>query len=81
MKVKVLFFAQLQDAFGERERIMEIEDEITVGKFVESMFRALEGNVWKALPLRYAVNEKFEDGDAQLRSGDVLALIPPVSGG
>ncbi|MBI1977666.1 MAG: MoaD/ThiS family protein [Candidatus Omnitrophica bacterium] len=81
MKVRVLFFAQLQDVFGERERVVEIEDGITMRKFVEPLLRELKGDGWTRFPLRYAVNEKFEDGDTKLCSGDVLALIPPVSGG
>ena len=45
-------------------------------------------DVWPALDLgeepdglRYAVNREFVDRDWELRDGDEVALIPPVSGG
>jgi molybdopterin converting factor small subunit len=31
--------------------------------------------------IAYAVNEQFVSQDTPLQDGDVLALIPPVSGG
>jgi molybdopterin converting factor small subunit len=31
--------------------------------------------------VRVAVNEEFVERSCELRSGDVVALIPPVSGG
>ena len=81
MTIKVLFFAQLKDFFGEDERVVEIDEGITIRELAESIFREREGASWKTLPFRYAVNEKFMDYNTQLHSGDVLALIPPVSGG
>ena len=55
--------------------------------------RELEGigrvrDVWPALDLGdepegllYAVNREYADRDQELRDGDEVALIPPVSGG
>ena len=46
------------------------------------------GDVWPALDLGaepggllYAVNKEYADRDRELREGDEVALIPPVSGG
>ena len=46
------------------------------------------GDVWKAIGLDeepegllYAVNREYADRDRELRDGDEVALIPPVSGG
>jgi len=46
------------------------------------------GDVWSALDLGdepagllYAVNKEYADRDRELRDGDEVALIPPVSGG
>lgn len=81
MKVRVLFFAQLKDACGESERVIETQNGVTIGQLVELIMNDACVSPWKSLPLRYAVNEKFEDGQTELRDGDTLALIPPVSGG
>lgn len=81
MKVRVLFFAQLKDIFGESERLVDIQDGMTAAELWQLLISGLNGNGWQSLPLRYAVNENFEDGRKQLQDDDVLALIPPVGGG
>lgn len=81
MKVKVLFFAQLKEFFGESERTVEVEEGTTVSELASLLVDELKRSAVKMLPLRYAVNEKFEDGAKPLQHHDVLALIPPVSGG
>ena len=81
MKVRVLFFAQLKDAFGEDERIVEIQEGITANQLGQLLVSGLNGCGWLSLSLRYAVNEAFVDGAKELRQDDVLALIPPVGGG
>ena len=81
MKVHMLFFAQLKDAFGESERVIETQNGVTIDQLVELLMNDACTSNWKFLPLRYAVNGKFEDGKTELRHGDTLALVPPVSGG
>ena len=81
MKVRALFFAQLKDAFGESERMIETQHGVTIDELVGLLMNDTCARNWKHLPFRYAVNEKFEDGRTELRDGDTLALVPPVSGG
>ena len=81
MKVRVRLFAQLKDVFGTDERIMEVRNGITIKELVQSLMSESGSGDWKSLPLRYAVNEAFEDGNRELRHNDVLALLPPVGGG
>ncbi|HVW30796.1 MAG TPA: molybdopterin converting factor subunit 1 [Polyangiaceae bacterium] len=80
--VKVLYFAAVRDAVGKAEEELALpSDVITVaelGSFLESRYPALSGRL---ATVRFAVNEVFANPDARLTSGDVVAVIPPVSGG
>ena len=74
MRVTIRLFAGLRERAGTGRR--ELED-------VEHV-----GDVWARLELGdepagllYAVNREYADRDFELRDGDEVALIPPVSGG
>lgn len=81
MTIKVLFFAQLKDAFETGERTMEIRQGTTVGETIENLFKEGCGSRLKELPLLYSVNEEFADKHRALEDNDTLALLPPVAGG
>ena len=80
MKIELLYFAQLRDAFGDGDTIV-VNAEATVGDVVASIRGRDEWRAVKDLPLRYAVNEVVVDENTALCDGDTLALLPPVSGG
>ena len=73
MAVRVRLFAGLREQAGWSERQLEA---------------ARVADVWPQLGLGsepagllYAVNREYADRDRELRDGDEVALIPPVSGG
>jgi molybdopterin synthase catalytic subunit len=76
MNVGVRLFAGLRERAGVRARELELPDGATVA------------DVWSALDLGdepagllYAVNREYADPSLELRDGDEVAVIPPVSGG
>jgi molybdopterin synthase catalytic subunit len=76
MRVTVRLFAGLRERAGTGGRELELSDGAAVA------------DVWPALSLGdepagllYAVNREYAAGDRRLADGDVVALIPPVSGG
>ncbi len=81
MTIKVLFFAQLKDAFGTGERTMEIRQGATVRETVRVLFRDADASRLEGLPLLYSINENFADENQELKDHDTLALLPPVAGG
>jgi molybdopterin converting factor subunit 1 len=81
MKIKVLFFAQLREALGEQERIVEVQEEITARKLACQLLEQAGLQSLKSLPLLYAVNEHLVRGEEKLSDENVLALMPPVAGG
>ena len=86
MRVQVLFFGGLREILACHHTVAECGGDqaslATVTSQIEQRFpklRDFAGNT------RLALNEEFlsddELGTTQLRDGDVLAYIPPVSGG
>ena len=76
--VKVLLFAQFQEAAG-----TESVDVDAAGKQVDHVKSILKEN-YNLLELdnaTVAVNQEYVDMDTELKEGDTVAFIPPVSGG
>lgn len=74
---KVLFFAHLRDAVGEDSVSLDL-----AGKTVAEVKAVLSETYGINLDtVMTAVNEEFAGDDDVLGDGDVVAFIPPVSGG
>jgi molybdopterin converting factor subunit 1 len=79
--VNVRLFAGLREIIGEREITLSLRDGATVGE--------LRDQVGESYPLVKpllstvicAVGEEYVAETHTVREGDVVALIPPVSGG
>ena len=81
MRVRVLFFGVLKDAFGAEGESLELRDGATVATLLE-VYRGRtpgSGGLWSSLAV--AVNQQYAPVDEALREGDEVALLPPVSGG
>ncbi|ABY45706.1 molybdopterin converting factor subunit 1 [Bacillus mycoides] len=76
--IRVLLFANLQEEAGTSELQIEKED-ITVAELKDIV--AKEYNVPVSAPIMVAINEEYANEDDTIHTGDVVALIPPVSGG
>lgn len=76
MAIQVLFFGQLTEIAGNAAEVPAAET-----------LRGLELGLWEQFPLlkekKYAlsVNQKMVTGDISLTDGDIVALLPPFSGG
>ncbi|ARJ24298.1 molybdopterin converting factor subunit 1 [Bacillus mycoides] len=76
--IRVLLFANLQEEAGTSELQIEKEN-ITVAELKDIV--AKEYNVPVSAPIMVAINEEYANEDDTIHTGDVVALIPPVSGG
>lgn len=77
MEIKI--FAGIKEKVGKDVIDIPVGDEITVADLKERIYidyPELDGEVFQI-----AVNEAFQTDDYTVKSGDVVALIPPVSGG
>lgn len=81
MRARVLLFAALREAAGARELEIDLPEPATTACLRER----LAAEHPRLAPLLHnaaiAVNEEYARGDRPLTDGDVVALIPPVSGG
>ncbi|MDR2994868.1 molybdopterin converting factor subunit 1 [Bacillus cereus] len=77
--ITILLFANLREEVGVNQVVIPEKKEMTVGKLKEWLkesyhFQSLD-------TVMVAINEEFVTNEEMLRAGDIVALIPPVSGG
>jgi molybdopterin synthase sulfur carrier subunit len=82
VRIRVLYFAGLRDAVGFAEEDLDLPGTVRtvedLGAYLSLRHRAYAE---RRAHVRIARNEAFADGAERLGDGDVVALIPPVSGG
>ncbi len=81
MKVKILFFAQLREAAGVSEQMVDLAHPIAIGEFVKDFLDQPRFRAYKDLPFRYAMNDEFVSADKLIGDHATVAMIPPVAGG
>ena len=75
--ITLLFFAHLQEAVGEGRIVLP-----NVPETVKALKQEIENRYHVDLKqVMVAVNEEYARDDQTLLPGDVVAFIPPVSGG
>lgn len=80
MKVKVLYFSSVKDKLGIQAEEIEFEG-CTVADlklFLAEKHPQIKENLEKVM---FAVNEEYSNLNKNLKDGDTIAIIPPVSGG
>ncbi len=78
MEVKVLYFAVLRDVTGKNGETVKFTGKTTQELRVLLKNKYPEGAKYFDVS-RFAVNGEYYEGE--LKEGDVVAIIPPVSGG
>ena len=77
----MLFFAQLREAAGVSEQMVDLAHPIAIGKFVKDFLAQPRFTTYKDLPFRYAMNDEFVDAGEMVEDHATIAMIPPVAGG
>ena len=82
-RVTVLYFAALRDLAGVGEEQLDVgaEGELNVSTLLLALQQRHTGLQGRLESVRVAVNEEFSELGKRLHGGEVVALIPPVSGG
>ncbi|MBI3145624.1 MAG: molybdopterin converting factor subunit 1 [Pseudogulbenkiania sp.] len=83
MKLNLLYFARLKDAFGRDSETLDSEA-TTVGALLAEL--RTRGDAWteelaEGRVFRVALNQELVTPDAMLSAGDEVAIFPPVTGG
>ena len=74
---KILFFSHLRDAVGQDSIEFEANG-ITVAELKQQIAEKYDLNVDTIM---VSINEEFAANDDMIQDGDIIAFIPPVSGG
>lgn len=81
MKIRVKLFAILRDAAGTGDVELDVPPGTRAGA-IRQMLSAARPAIERYLPrVALAVNRSYATPETELREGDEVALIPPVSGG
>ncbi|MCB0733510.1 MAG: MoaD/ThiS family protein [Flavobacteriales bacterium] len=79
--MKILVFGAAREVIGKGEfEWIPIGNELTVGELKHALSLEYPG-LKKLKSLSIAVNEEYASEERRLDRDDVIALIPPVSGG
>ncbi|PGZ49037.1 molybdopterin converting factor subunit 1 [Bacillus anthracis] len=76
--IEVLLFAYLQGELSKSSLHIDCEN-ITVARLKEVLIKKY--NVVISSEIMVAINEEYANEDDIIQTGDVVAMIPPVSGG
>ena len=79
--VNVLFFGAARDAAGVGQATVETIAPAFVSTVKETVYRTYEPVSHFARSLMIAVNEEYATDDTALKDQDIVAFLPPVSGG
>ncbi len=80
MKIKTLFFGITTDLVGQHELEVELEKSVSIADF-KTLLKETYPMLAKINSYAVAVNEAYAEDDYSIKEGDVVAVIPPVSGG
>ncbi len=80
INVQVKLFSIVKDSVGESNILLNVSDKSTAEDILHKIIKKNEEKLL-GLPIRIAVNQSYVDESYPINDGDVVALIPPVSGG
>lgn len=80
MKIQLLFFGITTDLVGENSRSFELKTNATVNDLKESLIEEFP-SLKNIHQFAIAVNEEYAEDNLILKNKDIVAIIPPVSGG
>lgn len=80
MKINILFFGITTDLIGNNSAEIEIEDFSTL-KHLKFELMKKYSQLSNLNDYAIAVNEEYAEDSLILQANDVVAVIPPVSGG
>jgi molybdopterin synthase catalytic subunit len=81
MILQVKLFATLKDRIGSSHVNVDVPDDATVAVLLDRLAAAQPKLAPSLATCVVAVNQEFAFGSTPIRSGDEVALFPPVSGG
>jgi molybdopterin converting factor small subunit len=81
MKVRTLFYAQLRDLVGMRELDLDLADGATVRDLLDKIYAQQPALRSCDKSILIGAGVEFVDRNYELKSGEEIAIMPPVQGG
>ena len=81
MQIQTLFFGMLREVAGRERDSVELPEGARVSDLLERYEKKYPALGPYYATMAVAVNQEYSHPQASLKEGDVVALIPPVSGG
>jgi len=81
MQVRVLFFGMLKDLAGRESESLNLAEPATLEDVVRHYEERLPGLRGLLPAIALSINQEYAPRHSQLKPGDEIALLPPVSGG
>lgn len=80
MKITIILFGIIRDIIGESKLTLELKKESSIEQLKQYLIKEYN-ELSKYHNFSIAVNEEYVEAGYILKSNDIVALIPPVSGG
>ena len=80
MNLKVLLFGISKELIGETRMVFSISPKTTILEF-QTQLKKQYPQVTEINSYAIAVNESYASNETVLKENDIVAIIPPVSGG
>lgn len=80
MRVRVLYFAGLRKIAGDSAEI-DLSDGSTLNDLYRELCRQHPALVPWSATVQFSINQEWAKPTEQLKDGDEVAIMPPVSGG
>src|SRR5436305_1649932 len=81
MRVKVLLFGQLKDIVGRQEESLDLEPGTRLSAVMSHYAERYPRFQGLTNSIACSINQEYAPATAELRDGDEVGLLPPVSGG
>jgi molybdopterin converting factor small subunit len=81
MKIRVQFYAQLRDLTGEAGRDVDLPPASTVRDLLEKIYADTPSLRAHDRTILIGAGVEFVGRDYQIKSGEEIAIMPPVQGG
>ncbi len=81
MQVQVLFFGVLKEITGHNSEDLTLDENATGRQLLKHYEQRFSGLAGMLQSIAIAVNQEYTSLGVQLKDGDEVALLPPVSGG
>ncbi|HIH02235.1 TPA: molybdopterin converting factor subunit 1 [Thermoplasmata archaeon] len=81
MRIKVKLFASFREIVGQKEEEVEVDVGTTVKQLLDSYIERFPQMERYRDHIILSVNREYGAGSLELREGDEVSFLPPVSGG